>query len=420
MAYKINIKYMMMKIYSVLSYKTINIKKGDKFMKHRKILKGLAAITMSLVMVFGSGVNAQAASKRNICLETKDAVTTKKIADEDVKALAKAFGYNNTSGLNVIICDNKTKARINWKKSKIPYEEVYDTTILCPKFSRDKNGNLVVEKYKKASGPYKKGDIKFAYTGGIGWWGSTESYYAGGEISFFDIRKSDKYEENSINNHMGRTTFKDYKYDSKGNIVGSAGFTKYKISDVYIVRVKYTTDGKGNFYNPSNKDYAGNNDNRKRAYTDFYFLPEGVSTKLKLTKSTSNETKTMYTKQAVNVRSAASMSGKVLGTLKSGQKVTVTGIKNNWYKVTYKGKTGYVYKTYLKTKTSSTSTSINKTMYAKQAVNVRSAASMSGKILGALKSGQKVTVTGIKNNWYKITYNGKVGYVYKTYLSTKK
>ena len=48
-------------------------------------------------------------------------------------------------------------------------------------------------------------------------------------------------------------------------------------------------------------------------------------------------------------------------------------------------------------------------------LNIRETASASSKKLGVLKNGTTVQVIGETGNWYKINYNGKVGYIYKAY-----
>lgn len=54
-------------------------------------------------------------------------------------------------------------------------------------------------------------------------------------------------------------------------------------------------------------------------------------------------------------------------------------------------------------------------------VNVRTADNTSGKVIGFYKKGTTVTFTAkTKNNWYKTTYNGKVGYVSGKCLTTYK
>ena len=130
----------------------------------------------------------------------------------------------------------------------------------------------------------------------------------------------------------------------------------------------------------------------------------------------------------LNVRSGASTSASIIGTLKNGAKVDITGESGNWYKINYNGRVGYVSKDYVKkggattpeqkpedkpqteTKVTGTVTGITTTL------NIRSGASTSASIIGTLKNGAKVEITGESGDWYKINYNGKVGYVYKSYI----
>ena len=130
----------------------------------------------------------------------------------------------------------------------------------------------------------------------------------------------------------------------------------------------------------------------------------------------------------LNIRSGASTSASIIGTLKNGAKVDITGESGNWYKINYNGRVGYVSKDYVKkggattpeqkpedkpqteTKVTGTVTGITTTL------SVRSGASTSATIIGTLKNGAKVEITGESGDWYKINYNGKVGYVYKSYI----
>lgn len=74
------------------------------------------------------------------------------------------------------------------------------------------------------------------------------------------------------------------------------------------------------------------------------------------------------------------------------------------------------------TKAKFTYKDLNKTMYAKSTVNVRSLPSTDGDKLGSLSKGKEVKVTGQCNetNWYRIEFNDKVAYVSNTYLVAEK
>ena len=61
---------------------------------------------------------------------------------------------------------------------------------------------------------------------------------------------------------------------------------------------------------------------------------------------------------------------------------------------------------------------VSKTMYASSSVRVRSGYSTSTDVLGALSTGEKVTVTGeVENGWVRVTYKGHTAYVAKNYLT---
>lgn len=65
---------------------------------------------------------------------------------------------------------------------------------------------------------------------------------------------------------------------------------------------------------------------------------------------------------------------------------------------------------------------MSQTMYAKQSVNVRTLPSTDGEKLGSLSYAQEVKVTGqcVETQWYRIEYNGSVGYVSNNYLVAEK
>lgn len=68
-------------------------------------------------------------------------------------------------------------------------------------------------------------------------------------------------------------------------------------------------------------------------------------------------------------------------------------------------------------------TNMNKTLYVKAtSLNVRSGPSTSDSKIGSYRNAAEVKVTGkVKNStWYRVLYNGKVGYVDSTYLSETK
>jgi SpoIID/LytB domain protein len=119
----------------------------------------------------------------------------------------------------------------------------------------------------------------------------------------------------------------------------------------------------------------------------------------------------------LNVRKSPSTSSESLGKLKNGASLTVTGESGSWYKFKYKSKTAYVQKKYIKAvpKFKSFKAKV-KLPKGSTELNVRKSPSTSSEILGKLKNGAKLTVTGKSGSWYKFKYKGKTAYVKKSYI----
>ena len=135
---------------------------------------------------------------------------------------------------------------------------------------------------------------------------------------------------------------------------------------------------------------------------------------------------------SLNVRSEASTSSKVIGSLSGNSKVTIVGEEGEFYKIEYKGSHGYVAKEYVKDVTESnnsnqgtqtpekpsTPETTKKTgiVNVSSSLNVRSEASTSSKVIGSLSGNSKITIVGEEGAFYKIEYKGSHGYVAKEYI----
>ncbi|WP_415298966.1 SH3 domain-containing protein [Clostridium perfringens] len=135
---------------------------------------------------------------------------------------------------------------------------------------------------------------------------------------------------------------------------------------------------------------------------------------------------------SLNVRSEASTSSKVIGSLSGNTKVTIVGEEGAFYKIEYKGSHGYVAKEYVKDVTESnnsnqgtqtpekpsTPENTEKTgiVNVSSSLNVREGASTSSKVIGSLSGNTKVTIIGEEGAFYKIEYKGSHGYVAKEYI----
>ena len=119
----------------------------------------------------------------------------------------------------------------------------------------------------------------------------------------------------------------------------------------------------------------------------------------------------------LNLRSGASAGYSIITSAPRGAAVIILeSAGNNWYKVNYRGSIGYMSGDYLKLTTSVDGTFGTGTING-SSVRFRSAPSLSAGILGTYNTGTKMTVVGVSGDWYKVNYNGKVGYVYSQYLT---
>ena len=120
----------------------------------------------------------------------------------------------------------------------------------------------------------------------------------------------------------------------------------------------------------------------------------------------------------LNVRKSASINSKIVGSLKKGTKVTVTGTKGNWSKI---GTNRWVSTSYLSSKkqstTSKTSTNYKVKITTKAGLNIRSGAGTSYKKLGAYAYNKTVTITQTSGKWGK-TNKGWICLDYTSKVST--
>lgn len=134
------------------------------------------------------------------------------------------------------------------------------------------------------------------------------------------------------------------------------------------------------------------------------------------------------TTATVNVRSGAGNNYRVVTCVTKGKAVSTSGATGGWTKVTANGKTGYIASKYLKTGSASvpssgssnTTPTSQTTIYSTTTLNVRSGPGVSYKIVTSMKKGQSAVKTGVSGSWYKVSVNGKTGYVSGKYTTTTK
>jgi len=122
------------------------------------------------------------------------------------------------------------------------------------------------------------------------------------------------------------------------------------------------------------------------------------------------------TASTLNMRSKPSASSSVVTCLAKGTVVLVTGKTDGWYKVWYQGHDGYMSTSYINFSENATSSFGIGTIQG-TGVRVRSGSGTSNSILGSCNSGKAMPVTGVSGSWYRVSYNGKTGYVHSDYMS---
>ena len=124
---------------------------------------------------------------------------------------------------------------------------------------------------------------------------------------------------------------------------------------------------------------------------------------------------------SLRVREGRGTNTKQLTSIPKGKIVSVSDISNNWGKVTYNGKTGYINMQYTQkyttTSSSGGSSSTSSSYKTTDNLRVRKGRGTSYATLTTIPKGKTVTISDIKDNWGKVTYNGKTGYSSMKYLS---
>ena len=150
----------------------------------------------------------------------------------------------------------------------------------------------------------------------------------------------------------------------------------------------------------------------------------------------------LYANDAVNIRLQPSTEADILGSLSTGDKVTVVGETSQWFKVNIAGNIGYINKAFLvntpvqteqteETQAAASSTTmINAEMnsyvdygtsyqyYTTTDVNLRTQPGTDSNVVNSLNSGTAVSVIGETDNWFVVSVNGATGYISKSYISS--
>jgi uncharacterized protein YraI len=128
----------------------------------------------------------------------------------------------------------------------------------------------------------------------------------------------------------------------------------------------------------------------------------------------------------VNIRSGPSTSTKIIGSLRRGQTATATASKSGWTTIKVTGGKGYVASRYLQPVGVPTPAPPQPqppqiragwVAVTTTGVNLRSGAGTTSSVLGVLRTGTRVTLTGVSVRGFAEVYAGRRGWVYLAYLA---
>lgn len=112
----------------------------------------------------------------------------------------------------------------------------------------------------------------------------------------------------------------------------------------------------------------------------------------------------------LRLRSQASTSSDVLSTAHNGDNVVVIRQVGNWYLVNYNLKIGYMHSDYITFKERE-NIELGYGSVDPYLANIRSGPSTSSGLVDQAGSGAKVFIFGFNCGWYKVKYNGQIGYI---------
>lgn len=164
----------------------------------------------------------------------------------------------------------------------------------------------------------------------------------------------------------------------------------------------------------SSSDWYGVTVNGKTGYISSRYLKlTGEQTSSAPSVSLSNAS--AWTSAGVYLRNGKSTSSGSVALINQYTPVTVTDTSDSeWYGVTVEGKSGYIYSKYIKF---ASGTAPSTTMTTDAYLNMRSSPNTSSSVLMVIPENTSVSVVEkTSSEWYKVSYNNKIGYVSSQYL----
>ncbi len=118
---------------------------------------------------------------------------------------------------------------------------------------------------------------------------------------------------------------------------------------------------------------------------------------------------------ALNVRSGAGSGYPRIGGLTNGKSVQVYAVEGDWLKIKYGTGFGWVAKKYTDFKGSSLPAGALFEVIVTGSVKVRTGPGKDNNSIGTLHKGDRVVVYEVQGDWYRIEYNGQVGWFHGSY-----
>ncbi len=142
--------------------------------------------------------------------------------------------------------------------------------------------------------------------------------------------------------------------------------------------------------------------------------------------SVSEQQKGEITASRLNIRSQASTSSNVIGSLTNGTVVDLHEQTGSWFKVSVNNQWGFIHSDYVKTSGGSSGSDSNsdtvsghqKGEVTASRLNVRSQASTSSNVIGSLTNGTVVDLYEQSGNWFKVKVNSQWGFIHSDYVKT--
>lgn len=142
----------------------------------------------------------------------------------------------------------------------------------------------------------------------------------------------------------------------------------------------------------------------------------------------SEATDATITATVLNVRTGPGTSYSKIGTLKQGDKIVITNVKNGWYEIDFNNKKAWVAGDYVKKQATekpnenveTPTQTIVKAKVTATILNMRDQPSLNGNVIGKLEQNTTVEIQKEENNWAYITFGKYKGWVAGWFLEKEK